>query len=68
MKMEYAEQYNCVCVVVEIGDTADEVMNAARENEAIYYEDGPEDECFCVRLPNRPQEIYTERSLKGSIK
>lgn len=64
MRFEFAEQYNCVCVVIEPGDTAEAVIQAAFDNEAVYLE---EDEYYpCVRFPGRPQEIYTVEALRRS--
>lgn len=67
MKIEMAEQYGVPCVVLDGTEAASEVICFARESEAIYYEDGPDDECFVVQLPGRPQELYTENALRRSL-
>lgn len=67
MRVEFAEQYGVPCVVLEGGESADEVVAFARESEAQYYEDGPDDEALVVQFPGRPQELYTERALRSSL-
>lgn len=64
MKFEFAEQYKCVCVVIEPGDTAEAVIQAAFDTDAVYLEEG--EYCPCVRFPDRPQEIYTVEALRRS--
>jgi hypothetical protein len=64
MRFAFAEQYNIVCVVIDAGDTAAEVIAAAIKNSATYF-DG-EDECYCVQFPDRPQELYTDVALRRS--
>lgn len=63
-RFEFAEQYNIVCVVIHPGDTADEVIRLATENDATYFEG--DDVCYCVRFHDRPQELFTAEALKRS--
>lgn len=65
MKVEFAEQYNIPCVVLEGTETPDEAVWAIAEAEATYW-DGEDDLC-CVRFPDRPQELYTEEALRRSL-
>lgn len=65
MKVEFAEQYNVPCVVLEGTETPDEAVWAVENAEAIYW-DGEDDLC-CVRFPDRPQELYTEEALRRSL-
>jgi len=64
---EFAEQWNCVCVIINDDDMDDTeaFIEEAIENEATYF-DG-EDTLLCVRFPGRPQELYTERALERSF-
>lgn len=65
MRVEYAEQYGCVCLVLDGTETADDVIERAHEDEATFF-DG-EDECLCLRFPGRPQELYTELAVRLSL-
>lgn len=65
MKVEYAEQYRCACILVEPGDTADEVIGKCDEEGAICTWEGEQD-CV-VRLPDRPQEVYSREALRRSL-
>lgn len=67
MRVEFAEQYSVPCVAIDGTETADEVIRHARESEAVYYEDGPDDECFVIQFPDRPQELYTGEALRRSL-
>lgn len=63
-----SEQYGCPCVVVFPNDCADTVIAHCRHMGAIYREDGPDDECFCVVLRfDVGPELYTESALRRSI-
>lgn len=64
VRYEFAPQWNIPCVVIQPGDTAEHVIKLAIEAEATYF-DG-EDRNYCVRFPDRPQELYTEEALQGS--
>lgn len=64
VRYEFAEQWSIPCVVIQPGDTAEHVIKLATEAEATYH-DG-EDTNYCVRFPDRPQELYTEEALRGS--
>lgn len=65
MKVEFSEQYSKCCLVLEGTEDAQAVMDKAYEDECVYF-DG-EDDCFVVRFPDRPQELYTETALRGSL-
>lgn len=64
-RYEFAEQYGCVCIVVNENDTADTVINDALENEAEYFEG--DESVLCVRFPDRPQEVYTQDAIKRTF-
>jgi hypothetical protein len=66
MSCQFAEQYSKPCIRLEGGETFDEVSEFAYECEATYF-DG-EDECFVIQFPGRPQELYTEEALRGSLR
>lgn len=67
MHTVWSDQYRCSCVVVYPSDKAIDIIEHCRIMGAIYHEDGPDDECFCVVLRfNVGPEIYTEAALRGS--
>ena len=69
MKTEYSRQYQCPSVIPDGAATYEDIVEACRDQGAIYYEDGPEDECFVVTLrPNIGPELWTPRALKNSFK
>lgn len=65
MDVGYAPQYGTPCITVEPGDSAEGVIAEAEDQGAVF-NDG-EDLCFVVQLPDRPQELYTERALRASL-
>jgi hypothetical protein len=65
MRAEFAEQYGCVCLVLDGNEKADDVIERAYEDEAIFF-DG-ESECLCLRFQGRPQELYTESAVIRSL-
>lgn len=68
MKFEMAEQYSRVCAHLDGTEqlTADELIALCHDNEACY--DDGEDLCLVIQFPGRPQELYTENALRGSLK
>lgn len=64
MKAEFAEQYNCVCLVLDGTETPNEVITRAHDDEATF--DDGEDVCLVLRFPSRPQELYTESAVRRS--
>lgn len=65
---EYSYQFQRMSVVPLKGETANEIIDRCREIGAVYYEDGPDDECFVVNM--RPQigpEIWTASALQRSF-
>lgn len=71
MKTMWSDQYKKGCVVVEAGDTLDEIIEKAKDNDAFYF-DG-EDECFVISFEDKPErlvgpELYTEEALRRSFK
>lgn len=71
MKRGYAAQYGTPCIIVSKPDlpSADDLIEFCRENSAIFYEDGPDDECFVVDIGRGVgPEIWTARALQGSLK
>lgn len=70
MQTRYAGQYDTACVGLQRGNmpTADELIEECRLVGAIFYEDGPDDECFVVDFDRGVgPELYTERALRGSL-
>jgi hypothetical protein len=65
MHVEFAEQYNIPCVVLDGTESPEEAVWAVHDAEATYW-DG-EDNLCCVRLPDRSQELYTEDALRRSL-
>lgn len=65
MRTEFAQQYNVPCVVLFGGETFEEVTARCRLDEAIF--DDGEDECYVLRFPGRPQELYTAQALRRSL-
>ena len=65
MRTEFAEQYSKCCVVIDGTESADDVIAKCFDDEATFF-DG-EDSCFVVQFPGRPQELYTENALRGSL-
>lgn len=63
--MEYCEQFNCTCIVVDKNDDAYDVIETAKVLGATYF-DG-EEELLCVRFPGRPQELYSEMAVIRSL-
>jgi len=64
MRIGYAKQYNKSCIILEYNDKIEDVIEYANCEDAIYYEDGPDDKCFVVQFPNRPMELYTENAIR----
>ena len=64
MRFGASSQYGSTVVILEEGDNADEVIEAAEENEATYEAD---DHYLVVRFPGRPDEVYTEDALRRSF-
>ena len=65
MSVQFAEQYGKCCIRLEGGETFEEVTEFAHESDATY--DDGEDECYVIQFPGRPQELYTEQALRGSL-
>lgn len=70
MKTMWSDQYKKGCVVVEAGDTLDEIIAKANDEGAFYF-DG-EDECFVIDFRDKPErqvgpELYTEEALRRSF-
>lgn len=71
MRLGYAEQYQAVCVIVESSDLPialteiDDTIEWAAEQGATFDEEG--DECYVIRFPGRPPELFTEAALRGSL-
>ena len=66
----FAFQYNTPCALLKKGDTvnAQDLIEFCRNIGAVYYEDGPDDECFVVDVDRGVgPEIYTESALRGSF-
>lgn len=65
MKLDYAEQYRCACIVIEPGDTAEQVIEECATEGALCDWEGEED-CV-VQFPGRPQEVYSREALHRSL-
>lgn len=65
VKAEYAAQYNCSCILVELGDTFEAVLEECIEHGATCDWEGAED--YVVQLPGRPQEVYSREALQRSM-
>lgn len=64
MTVEFADQYKRPCLVLDGTESGSDVIERAYRDEAIYRED--DEDCFVVRFPGRPQEIYTETANFGA--
>lgn len=67
MSIIYAEQWNIPCLIPYENETGDELIERAQMEGAVFYEDGPDDECYCIQLrPDVGPEIWTSTALKRS--
>lgn len=68
MRLTESNQYNCNCVLVELGDNdPDTIIEFAEEHGAIYY-DEPDSKNYVATLrSNVGPELWTERALRKSI-
>lgn len=66
----YSSQYRCRCIILNKQNdppAIDQLIERCRDVGAIYYEDGPVDECFVVDVGRGVgPELWTERALRGS--
>lgn len=61
----FAEQYGTACCVPYADETADELIERCQMEGAVFYEDGPADECYVVQLrPDVGPEIWTAAALR----
>jgi hypothetical protein len=65
MRIEFAEQWNIPCVVIDGTELAAAVIYKAHESEATY--DDGEDVLLCIQFPDRPMELYTVDALTRSL-
>lgn len=65
MKVEFAEQYNVPCLVLDGSETPDDAVERAARDECVYF-DG-EDHCYVICFPGRSPELYTEDALRRSL-
>lgn len=64
MATEWSDQYRTPSVIAEEGMSGHDIIAECRRVGAVYYEDGPDDECFVVTMrPNIGPEIWTKRAL-----
>lgn len=68
MQTVWSDQYNVRAVVVGDETNFDAVAEECRRVGAVFYEDGPDDECFVVVLREVGPELYTPRALEGSLR
>lgn len=67
VKQQFSTQYKTAAVVPDGKWSADDLMDECRRIGAVYYEDGPDDECFVVVLrPHIGPELWTESALRRS--
>jgi hypothetical protein len=68
MHTQYSDQYRTSCVVPCNEKDPDKIIKHCRTMGALFYEDGPNDECFVVVLrPEIGPELYTEKALRQSL-
>lgn len=68
MKEGYSFQYDKPCLVLEQGHdlSSAEIIDVCRSLGAVFYEDGPDDECFVVDVARGVgPELWTPRALRG---
>lgn len=68
--MGYSTQYGTLCLVLAQGEALepDIIIEECRELGAIFYEDGPDDECFVVDIGRGVgPELWTENALRRSV-
>ena len=67
MPIGHSEQYNCPALFPDGGETADDIIRKCRDAGAIFFEDGPDDECFVVSLRSDiGPELWTESAIRKS--
>jgi hypothetical protein len=68
VRVKFASQYGTACVHLDGDEEIDGegLVNACRNAKATY--DDGEGVCFVIAFPERPQELYTEEALRGSMK
>ena len=66
--MPFSYQYQTAYTRVNMDkETADEIIQRARDDESIFYEDGPDDECFVLDVGRGVgPELYTEEAIRRS--
>ena len=70
MRLGYARQYEKSCIIVEEGDLPEKVIERAEIQGAVYWEGpetNPDNKSYVVRLPGRPDELYSKRVLMNSL-
>lgn len=65
MRVEFAEQYNVPCCVIDGTERPEAVIERCWNDECLF--DDGEDRCCVVQFPNRPPELYTEAALRRSL-
>lgn len=66
MRRIYAEQFRCACIVIEEGDSFEEIVEECLFNGAFLVEEGGDE--FCVQMPGRDfPEVYTSEALRRSL-
>lgn len=66
MRDGHSEQFGVPCVIIETGDTADDVINRANEIGARY-DDGEDNMVVADFNCGVGSECYTERALRHSL-
>lgn len=71
MRTIYSGQYNCACIAIEDGDTAEDVIERCQIDGAIFNEPVDEsttEETYCIQFPTRGfPELYSENALRRSL-
>lgn len=65
----FAAQYRKPCLILDQGDlkaSPEVLIEAAHDMEAIY--EDADGEQLVVQFPGRPQELYTERAFRASLR
>lgn len=70
MKTIYSTQYETRCLVPDEGEhDADDIIERCRSIGAVFYEDGPDDECFVVTLRRDVGPgLWSESALRRTFK
>jgi hypothetical protein len=66
MKVAHADQYNSNCIVIQPGDSFEDITRIAIAYSALCFLEGAAD--YVVQFPGRPPEIYSDEALERSMR